>query len=812
MDATDIASFVQGYELSADKYSAGAFVEIGGSNKNATLTGGAVSFDNEGLIDGLVFSGTNWLTFDSLAVGEITIVVVARVAHTSGSGIRTLVGTNGGAATDQLFRAAVSGDTSLALLSHATSLSTTGMPNGEAFVATYVVKLGTNQLQISVNGGAVVSGTGTGYGRIAANCVPWSIGAHRAGDVVLAGTWIGAVYLFAENLIERDAANWAALVDTLYERATEWVDPPVNTAVPVVTGTPTVNALLTVSEGLWSGDPTLFYYQWYVVDGATNDPIELANSSSYTVAPDVAGEQLRVGIVTENAYGVSAEAFSAATAAVAGIAPSNTTLPSITGTLEVGQTILINDGVWNGVPEPTFAYELLDAADDSVIATTKTVLLTEAMEDLNVKPRVTATNFQGSASATGATVGPIDQAPFGEAVLSDFTVTATGETTAEFAITTDRGGGTMSIGIFPNGATVTDPAKLAAGTDDADNPAVWFGAFPVAGVDTYVEPIDGLSAGTTYDAYAVQHTPNASNIVTDEFATDTPDIIPPVLSSMVANPGADDRWGELSVSTDTGEGTLWWVVATAGAPAPNAAQVKAGTDGAGAAAAYASSTTVSSTGTKTKRATGLGSATAYVAYAMHEDALGNQSTVASDGFTTDVLVAFGATTGVTTKFILGTGGANLIGSVADPNGGNNAISFSDNGDGTTGPASISFNNGGSLTVFNGVNRFRVKMKLLGSPPTNCWCRVRAQNFTTNPFVHPNLSNGTFGGDSGALISSSIESLGSGWYQVDFVHNMAGADLAGIVAFQLGNSGSGTTVLRNGTYIVAVYDFRVTRAS
>lgn len=38
--------------------------------------------------------------------------------------------------------------------------------------------------------------------------------------------------------------------------------PPTNTAVPVITGTPTVGYTLTVTMGLWNGAPTAYGAQW----------------------------------------------------------------------------------------------------------------------------------------------------------------------------------------------------------------------------------------------------------------------------------------------------------------------------------------------------------------------------------------------------------------------------------------------------------------------------------------------------------------------------------------------------------------------
>ena len=52
----------------------------------------------------------------------------------------------------------------------------------------------------------------------------------------------------------------------------------------------------------------------------------------------------------------SGSAESAVTGLVAG-APSNTALPSISGTTSVGSTLTGSAGTWSGTPAPTFAYQ-----------------------------------------------------------------------------------------------------------------------------------------------------------------------------------------------------------------------------------------------------------------------------------------------------------------------------------------------------------------------------------------------------------------------------------------------------------------------
>jgi len=84
--------------------------------------------------------------------------------------------------------------------------------------------------------------------------------------------------------------------------------PPVNTTLPQITGTPAVGATLSASTGTWSGDqPQSYSYQW-LQDGS---PIAGATASSYIVSSADQGHQLAVEVTATNASG-SASGISSA--------------------------------------------------------------------------------------------------------------------------------------------------------------------------------------------------------------------------------------------------------------------------------------------------------------------------------------------------------------------------------------------------------------------------------------------------------------------------------------------------------------------
>jgi hypothetical protein len=157
-----------------------------------------------------------------------------------------------------------------------------------------------------------------------------------------------------------------------------------------------------------------------------------------------------------------------------------------------------------------------------------------------------------------------------------------------------------------------------------------------AGGDPIGLGLGALSDGS-YTIGAQRRRPSVSTTWSATGATIsvTIDATAPTLSSP-SGTQTGETTADLSVSTDEGAGTLYWVVDTSSTP-PSAAQVKAGQDNGGAAANDSGSQAVSATGAQTISggATGLTASTTYYAYFMHEDVAGNQSTVsASASFAT----------------------------------------------------------------------------------------------------------------------------------------------------------------------------------
>lgn len=114
------------------------------------------------------------------------------------------------------------------------------------------------------------------------------------------------------------------------------------------------------------------------------------------------------------------------------------------------------------------------------------------------------------------------------------------------------------------------------------------------------------------------------------------DVTAPTLSGPTTQADSDTT-GSGSVTTDEGNGTLYFVVTTS-VTAPTALQVHDGEDHLGNAATDSGSQAVSATGPQAISGgfIGLSASTTYYAHFMHEDAAANRSAVVSSAsFTTD---------------------------------------------------------------------------------------------------------------------------------------------------------------------------------
>jgi hypothetical protein len=218
---------------------------------------------------------------------------------------------------------------------------------------------------------------------------------------------------------------------------------PTNTALPAVSGAATQGQTLNTSNGTWTGNPT-FTYQWQDCNtsGASCTNISGATGTNYALTANDAGHTIRSVVTGANAGG-SAKATSNQTATVASsapAAPTNTALPTISGTATQGQALTVSNGSWTG--NPTFTYQWQDCNTSGASctnisgATSNSHTLTANEVGDTVRAIVTGTNAGGSASSTSA---------------ASATVTSSGG---------GGGGGTQTLNCFasPGACGYPDPA------------------------------------------------------------------------------------------------------------------------------------------------------------------------------------------------------------------------------------------------------------------------------------------------------------------------------------------------------------------
>ena len=188
---------------------------------------------------------------------------------------------------------------------------------------------------------------------------------------------------------------------------------PVNTAPPVISGTPRRGQVLTVTS-VWSPTGTSYTFQWQrSTDGVTWTNIGTSATSATRSRPPSRARRIRVTVTATNAFG-QASATSDPVGPVVWDPPANTAPPTITGTSQRTFTLTAATGAWDGSGN-TYRYQWQrdDGSGWTAIggATAATYRLVKDDEGARVRVLVTATNVDGSVElASDPTALPV--APF----------------------------------------------------------------------------------------------------------------------------------------------------------------------------------------------------------------------------------------------------------------------------------------------------------------------------------------------------------------------------------------------------------------
>jgi hypothetical protein len=203
--------------------------------------------------------------------------------------------------------------------------------------------------------------------------------------------------------------------------------PPVNTAEPVISGSPVEGSTLTTSTGTWSGTGITFTYQWVrcgvdggLPDGSNCPTIVGATSSSYTLTATDIGARLRVFVIAKNAIATAAVASNPTdviTQSTSTGPPRNTVEPSISGTPVVGVALSASRGTWAGATL-TFEQQWVRCGADGGLpdgtncepisgATTTSYIPASADVGQRLRFKVTATNSLGVQTVASNATSPV---------------------------------------------------------------------------------------------------------------------------------------------------------------------------------------------------------------------------------------------------------------------------------------------------------------------------------------------------------------------------------------------------------------------
>ena len=178
--------------------------------------------------------------------------------------------------------------------------------------------------------------------------------------------------------------------------------PPLNKAVPEISGNSNAGSTLTVSNGTWSGipNPTLSY-QWY--RGTT--AISGQTSNTYVTQADDIGNYITCKVTGTNTGGLTTVTSSNGITPIA-TAPVNKSVPVISpgGTVNPYTIVNVSNGTWSGIPPPTYSYQWYNTfqGDDYVLTGSTSSSLNVGSSDssfsVEIYCQVTATNIAGSST------------------------------------------------------------------------------------------------------------------------------------------------------------------------------------------------------------------------------------------------------------------------------------------------------------------------------------------------------------------------------------------------------------------------------
>ena len=206
------------------------------------------------------------------------------------------------------------------------------------------------------------------------------------------------------------------------------------TGAPTISGTVQVDQTLTAdTSGIGDADGLTnvsYSYQWVANDGTSDSDIADATASAYTLVAADAGKAIKVKVTFTDDNGNDESLTSTATTAVIAANTSATGAPTISGTVQVDQTLTADTsgiGDADGLTNVSYSYQWIanDGTSDSDIAdatsSSYTLVAADAGKTIKVKVAFTddAQNQETGTSAATAAVAAAVQTPLTASIHSE---------------------------------------------------------------------------------------------------------------------------------------------------------------------------------------------------------------------------------------------------------------------------------------------------------------------------------------------------------------------------------------------------------
>jgi hypothetical protein len=277
-------------------------------------------------------------------------------------------------------------------------------------------------------------GTTTSYGQ---HTAPADLGSGQtpvALSSTITGLMPGTTYHY--RLVAQNSAGTTYGYDYTLRTAAAGASPPVDNVPPVISGVVQRASTLSATAGSWSGNISSYVYQWQRSTDGGSTWSSISGATGPTYSPGLREEFARLRVyVSASGAGGTASALSAATGAVAMAPPIVASLPTVTGSAQVGSVLTAQPGGWAPATGNTFAFlwqRRYGSGSYQNIPGVSGTAYTAAPNDLGdtIRVIVTVSNVDGSATATSAATGSIAAAP----------------------VATSRQGGSAPVAAGPHGA------------------------------------------------------------------------------------------------------------------------------------------------------------------------------------------------------------------------------------------------------------------------------------------------------------------------------------------------------------------------